>query len=1385
MPGSADAQGDINWQLGIVGTFSWRPGTHESRRIQKEKEHVGMGIDSIACMAGRGGAAGLSKLTQFGFPRFAVLVLVAVLLLLGFSMSASAQTAADDCAVFELLYTQTDGRITQANLYNQGLTGVLPPTIANVVQLQVLDLGANSLQGTLTAALAGLVFMKTLHLDSNLFSGTIPDLTSMQRLTELFLSGNTLTGQIDNILPPSVTTCTLTDANTNVGLFSCTSAFPAACVHAGAVINFGVQGTQCPITGTSPRTSSANAVIATPSAAPVTPTTVRSVVPTAAVPTSPVAIAPSTTTTIAVVPTSAAGTSATSATGTSTAQAGVSNVAAGPPTGTSGGAVAAAVIFSILGAVGLVLGGFVVYRRRQGDDWEDVWARLPLANQMRVRLRGDGDGDRDGPPYPQFYTSKPSYNSISGSALDYNKPTAVLPPPTSSFRRPAASDVPPLPSPGAMSRAGWPVGSYSLMDIASPVDGRGAAKFAARVQAAKERGGSDTKTWESGRWTASGVVGRTMEGDVTPSNAGSRMMQQASRQMGASGSYNDTDDHQQVLNPFADSQQDPFADPDGFQDPVVMRKVPKPRGSSMAPETGFGGINGGKGGLVTRRPSLGDLTVPLPPDLDSIDLGRAPVTLPRADDRAPPRSGSGSQRRRSGSGGRSNSVKRSTSTGSNGTKRESPAGVDREKGTAKRDGSLKRSRSKNGRSKSGENSATPTRPSKDDIGQYGGRGRQSERQPFESTASLQSAEDPFSPPFGASPRHLALPSPVIPHGSITPEFLATSRPNDGGREARRVEREARERERERRRLEREAQLRGVLSPGVFEPLPTPQLLGTAEVDRSLSDALGLESDSGLRGRPEERDKYEEAERRSPEIRKNFDVPEVMNEEPEEMDLQFPDRPTSRMSRSGRERSASRGRERERIQEAQNATLSRRKSVIVIEVPAERVGTTSRVENQKSVLADDRVERRKSTAKEEPNIGRRKVLEPTDFESSAERRKSVVLAERAALEEERVREQREWLERRKSVIDLPVSEEREEDFPMENSEFPWESEPERTGAARASERQMDNRISIDESKNRVPASAANAAVTVNSLEEGSRLETLEQSPKKATEPADNRKSIIDLATRVDASAAERRKSMLERPDQERRKSLVEPADSRIEARKSAVITVQFPAGLRDEETERPLTRTERRKSRLMMQNEIAETGPEGENTESANVEARTPPRSAPDRPVSRLLVKSPERPMSRSDERSNTPSRMQDRADRVDRPGSRTQKRLSMMKETGAASLEVADYRGDTFSDVLSPYERSAMGDSALLGSVSGDPYGGVLDGMDEEAEEFQGDGPDVRLSYNGVRPSFRNDGRALSPRGDLDSPAPSGADLASPGPGGIVAKGVRAWEYSGYVDGNV
>ncbi|NLZ27015.1 MAG: hypothetical protein GX884_05490, partial [Chloroflexi bacterium] len=91
----------------------------------------------------------------------------------------------------------SEGHITEIDLLQNNLSGVLPAALGNLAHLEYLDFSNNYLTGAIPATLGNLANLRYLYLFYNELTGPIPaELGNLSHLIYLILHGNQLTGTI-------------------------------------------------------------------------------------------------------------------------------------------------------------------------------------------------------------------------------------------------------------------------------------------------------------------------------------------------------------------------------------------------------------------------------------------------------------------------------------------------------------------------------------------------------------------------------------------------------------------------------------------------------------------------------------------------------------------------------------------------------------------------------------------------------------------------------------------------------------------------------------------------------------------------------------------------------------------------------------------------------------------------------------------------------------------------------------------------------------------------------------------------------------------------------------------------------------------------------------
>ena len=92
--------------------------------------------------------------------------------------------------------TDSNGRVTNLNLRNNNLSGLIPAALENLSRLISLNLSNNDLRGSIPSQLGNLGNLQHLYLNDNDLTGTIPPFLGGLGLTHLFLANNNFSGCI-------------------------------------------------------------------------------------------------------------------------------------------------------------------------------------------------------------------------------------------------------------------------------------------------------------------------------------------------------------------------------------------------------------------------------------------------------------------------------------------------------------------------------------------------------------------------------------------------------------------------------------------------------------------------------------------------------------------------------------------------------------------------------------------------------------------------------------------------------------------------------------------------------------------------------------------------------------------------------------------------------------------------------------------------------------------------------------------------------------------------------------------------------------------------------------------------------------------------------------
>lgn len=101
-----------------------------------------------------------------------------------------------DISTWHGITVNTEGRVTEINLYNNSLSGYIPEAIGNLSNLTYLDLNSNNLTGNIPESIRNLSSLKYLLLSKNTLTGNISEFLENLNLISLSLGDNNFTGSI-------------------------------------------------------------------------------------------------------------------------------------------------------------------------------------------------------------------------------------------------------------------------------------------------------------------------------------------------------------------------------------------------------------------------------------------------------------------------------------------------------------------------------------------------------------------------------------------------------------------------------------------------------------------------------------------------------------------------------------------------------------------------------------------------------------------------------------------------------------------------------------------------------------------------------------------------------------------------------------------------------------------------------------------------------------------------------------------------------------------------------------------------------------------------------------------------------------------------------------
>ncbi|MDE2784701.1 MAG: Ig-like domain-containing protein [Gemmatimonadota bacterium] len=176
--------------------FSWSSSDPAVARVAESGLVTGVALGTTTISATSGDASGTAEITVENPDRAALVAL--------YEATAGPDWVTRDNWLTDVplrewhgVETDRRGRVTGLELGDNGLSGVIPPELGNLANLERLDLGWNRFGGEIPAILGQLSDLRILNLRGNALSGSIPaELGGLAMLGELNLSRNELTGSI-------------------------------------------------------------------------------------------------------------------------------------------------------------------------------------------------------------------------------------------------------------------------------------------------------------------------------------------------------------------------------------------------------------------------------------------------------------------------------------------------------------------------------------------------------------------------------------------------------------------------------------------------------------------------------------------------------------------------------------------------------------------------------------------------------------------------------------------------------------------------------------------------------------------------------------------------------------------------------------------------------------------------------------------------------------------------------------------------------------------------------------------------------------------------------------------------------------------------------------